>query len=253
MGLDKSVVRFVSVANASEERGGVHPIHRKALLWGGLSCIACGAILFVFTSQICELVFAKPFLEPVLRLMSFSIPLIGIYTLYANSLQGLKIGQAMATSFLLVPLLVLLALLSVGASSAAEVALVYLAACVVAVVCGCFWWCRSTPAAPVSGVFSSVQLLRSCVPLWGSVFCSQIVAWSSLLLLGIWGSTEEVGSFAVAQRISMLTSLVLIATNAITAPKLAVLSAHKTNPRIWFALPAFLYDLRCLEQYPAFF
>ena len=228
LGLDKSVVRFVSVANAGEDRGSVHPIHRKALVWGASCCIVIGILLFIFRSAICEVVFDKPFLEPVLALMAFAIPLVGIYTLHASSLQGLKeIVLAMATLSLMVPLVTLVALLFFGASDAAETAGIYLTACVVTVCFGCFWWYRATPRGPVSGVFSSAQLRRSCLPLWGAVFCNQIVAWSSLLLLGIWGSTEEVGFFAIAQRTALLTSLVLIATNAITAPKLAVISAQE--------------------------
>ena len=227
LGLDKSVVRFVSVANAGENRASVHPIYRKALLWVSSSCIAFGALLFIFKGPICEMVFGKPFLEPVLTLMAFAIPLVGMYTLHASSLQGLKkIVQAMATLSLVVPLVTLVALLVFGASNAVDTAVIYLAACAITLCVGYLAWFLATPRGRVSGIFSSAQLRRSCIPLWGAVFCNQIVAWSSLLLLGVWGSTQEVGFFAIAQRTALLTSLVLIATNAITAPKLAVLSAQ---------------------------
>jgi O-antigen/teichoic acid export membrane protein len=228
LGLDKSVVRFVSVANSGEDRASVHLIYRKALLWVTFSCVTFGVLLFIFKGPISEKVFGKPFLEPVLTLMAFAVPLVGLYTLHASSLQGLKrIAPAMATLSLVVPFITLLALLAFGASNAVDTAEIYLAACALTLCVGYFAWYRSTPRVKAEGSFSSVELRRSCIPLWGAVFCNQIVTWSSLLLLGVWGSAEDVGFFAIAQRTALLTSLVLIATNAITAPKLAVLSAHK--------------------------
>jgi O-antigen/teichoic acid export membrane protein len=232
-GLDGSVVRFISVANAREDRASVYAIYIKARLWANISCVALGFLLFIFKGPVCEVVFGKPDLEPVMALMAFTIPLIGIYTIQASSLQGLeKVIQAMITLSLIVPLVTLVAIFVFGVSNAIEMAIIYLIACAVTLCFGYFFWRFSTLKGPVSGVFSSMELLQSCVPLWSAVFCNQITVWSSLLLLGVWGSAEDVSYLAIAQRIAMLTTLVLIASNVITSPKIAVASSQNEPEKL---------------------
>jgi len=51
-------------------------------------------------------------------------------------------------------------------------------------------------------------------------------------LLGVWGSAEDVGIFAIAQRTALLTSLVLIGVNAITAPKLSELISQSRHNEV---------------------
>lgn len=48
-----------------------------------------------------------------------------------------------------------------------------------------------------------------------------IMAWSDVIVLGIFSSPEEVGVYSVAARIVMVTSLVLIAVNSVVAPRFA--------------------------------
>jgi O-antigen/teichoic acid export membrane protein len=49
------------------------------------------------------------------------------------------------------------------------------------------------------------------------------VQWSGIITLGIFVKDEEVALFSVAQRISMLTSFVLIAVNLVVAPRFAAI------------------------------
>jgi len=59
--------------------------------------------------------------------------------------------------------------------------------------------------------------------LWSVVIFTQIIQWSSQLMLGVWGTPEEIAFFASAARTAMLTSFVLIAVNSIAAPKFAAM------------------------------
>ena len=47
------------------------------------------------------------------------------------------------------------------------------------------------------------------------------MAWSDIIILGIYASSEDVGVYAAASRTVMVTALILIAVNAVTAPKYA--------------------------------
>jgi O-antigen/teichoic acid export membrane protein len=48
-----------------------------------------------------------------------------------------------------------------------------------------------------------------------------VMAWSDIIMLGIFATNNEIGAYAAASRTVMATSLVLIAINSITAPKYA--------------------------------
>src|SRR5512146_1323167 len=88
-----------------------------------------------------------------------------------------------------------------------------------------FWmWHRAGAGwLRISPVFSARLLLGSSLPLLGASVVQQIMQVFPLLLLGAWANTAEVGVFSVAQRTAGLLSLVLIAANAIVAPKFAEL------------------------------
>lgn len=233
LGLDKSLVRFISAAKSANNTIKLHGVFRKAITWGASSCLIFASLLFAFREPISVNIFNKSFLEPVLTIMIIAIPLIGLYTLHASSLQGLKkILMSMISLSLIVPLCTLLLLSIFGSNDALDVALIYLVSCAVALVAANFFWRISTSKKTYQVKFSSAALRQSCIPLWGAVFCNQIVAWSSLIFLGVWGSAEDVGIFAIAQRTALLTSLVLIGVNAIVAPKLSELISQSRHNEV---------------------
>jgi O-antigen/teichoic acid export membrane protein len=48
-----------------------------------------------------------------------------------------------------------------------------------------------------------------------------VIPWAPLLLLGIWAAAADVGQYAMASRVAMLASFLLIAVNTAVAPKFA--------------------------------
>jgi O-antigen/teichoic acid export membrane protein len=48
-----------------------------------------------------------------------------------------------------------------------------------------------------------------------------VMMWTSTLVLGVWGTTAQVGIYTTAYRTSMLTGFILITVNTIVAPKFA--------------------------------
>jgi O-antigen/teichoic acid export membrane protein len=110
-------------------------------------------------------------------------------------------------------------------NSAKAVADYFIIASLFTLIIGLFFWFQSAPKTKLSSSFSSSQLRKTCIPLWIVIVLSQIVQWSSQLMLGAWSTAEEVAFFATAQRTAMLTSFVLFAVNAIAAPKFAAMHA----------------------------
>ena len=59
--------------------------------------------------------------------------------------------------------------------------------------------------------------------LWAGLIAQQITLFSSQVLCGIWLSAGDVALLTVAQRVAMLTSLILLAVNMVVAPRFAAL------------------------------
>ncbi|MGI3130183.1 oligosaccharide flippase family protein [Halopseudomonas pachastrellae] len=224
MGLDNSLVRFVAAEHSQQNSAAVHGVYRTGVIWvAGLSVVVMG-LLLLLNGPLNHWVFSLAGFDQVLWIMAFALPLVALYTLHAQALQGLKrIAPAMLTLNVLVPLGVLVVLLLTPVHTAKQVAWVYVLACGSSLLFGWLSWRRSVPATPDKPVFDSRVLLASCLPLWGVMLFSQMVQWSSQLMLGVWGTTTEVALFASAQRTAMLTSFVLVAVNAIAAPRFAAM------------------------------
>lgn len=224
MGLDNSLVRFVAAEHNQQNSTAVLGVYRKGMLWAsGLSLVITG-LLLLLNAPLNHWVFSLAGFDQVLWVMAFALPLVALYTLHAQALQGLKrITVAMLTLNVLVPLGVLLVLLLVPLHNAQQVAWIYVAACAFPLLFGWLCWQRSAPRSSAKPHFDSRVLLASCLPLWGVMLFGQMVQWSSQLMLGVWGSTTDVALFAIAQRTAMLTSFVLVAVNAISAPRFAAM------------------------------
>ena len=70
-------------------------------------------------------------------------------------------------------------------------------------------------------------LFSSSIPLWVSLICTQIINWSSQLILGAVSPPENVAYYTGALKISVLLSIFLIAFNIYVAPKFSELYAQK--------------------------
>lgn len=226
LGLDNSLIRFIASAAAAGDNGALHGVYRKALLWAAVASVALMLAVLASLGLLTQ-VFDQSGFVPVVGVMALAIPLVAVYNLYAQALKGLKmVAQSMATLNVVMPL-ALLAGLFLPLTTALDVAWVYLAACGVALAAGYWWWRGAAPRGIEAQPFATKMLRASCLPLWGVAFLEQCVQWSSQLLLGVWGSGEQVALFAAAQRTAMLTSFVLVAVNAIAAPKFAAM--HSQN------------------------
>ena len=101
----------------------------------------------------------------------------------------------------------------------------------------------------------TVDLLRSAVPLFSTELMRMVMVWMATFVLGVWGTSKEVGIFGVANRTTMLMSLILIAVNVISAPKFAELyrqgniealartARHSTRLMVLIATPALVFFL----------
>jgi O-antigen/teichoic acid export membrane protein len=224
LGLDNSVVRFVASSFVGSNNFSAYSVYQKAIKWATISGIIWLALLLLTNDLITKTIFNQNGFGDVLYIMVFAIPIIGLYTLHGYALQGIKkVVQSMMTLNVIAPISLLLLIVAFNVSTAAQVAYLYIASTLIALSFGVFWWKICYKKEPHKTNFPSKDLLSSCLPLLGVAIANQLILWSSQLMLGVWGSAEDVALFSVAQRTAMLTSFVLVAINAIAAPKFSTL------------------------------
>ncbi len=226
LGLDQSMVRFVAASRATDSIGTLHGVYRKSIAWVAIASIGLALLGWLNTGWLAGNLFDQPGFEPVLQSILIAIPLVALYTMQAQALQGLKqIAKSMLTLNVLAPVTLLLLMLLAPVKTAEAVADYFNIACLFTLGIGLYFWFRSAPKPEKVDRFSSSRLRKTCIPLWTVVVLSQVVQWSSQLMLGAWSTSEDVAYFATAQRTAMLTSFVLFAVNAIAAPKFAAMHA----------------------------
>lgn len=229
MGLDNTILRFVSLNASKGDWGQVKGVQSLGLKLAGGVSLGFALLCILLASQISTYVFDEPALTGPLRGMGLGIFTFSVMSLMSESLKGLKnIRNSMLVSGVLYPALALALIWPlvtlVGATGAS---LAYILATGAAALSGVMFWRKSlsshdTPATP----FPRKTLWASSRPLWVMTIINRaILPWAPLFLLGIWSTTEEVGVFGAATRVAMLVTFFLMAVNTILAPKFAELYA----------------------------
>jgi O-antigen/teichoic acid export membrane protein len=225
VGLDTTILRFTAANVTTGDWVGVKGVYQKAML---IAAAASGtsALVMALSASWSARMFGNGALARPMAVMALSVAPLALLTLHAQGLQGLRrIPEANLVGSVGVPALSLLGVLALAPRwGLIGAAWAYGGATVVTLIIGRWLWRRATPQlTTVTGHIGTHELLDSSVPMFWVSALQLVIAWSSMLALGFWASSAEVGAFGVAHRTATLTSFVLIAVNSIAAPKFAAL------------------------------
>lgn len=223
-GLDNSLVRFVAAEQNQGNYVAVWGVYRKSMLWGLGCSLSVAVLILMLQFPLTIWIFQQDGFRDVLWVMVLGLPLVALYTLHAQALQGLRqVSKAISLINISVPFLLSLGVLIFSLNTAVEAAWLYVAVTAITFVLGYVWWRVCAPAIDRPPKFDSEELLASCRPLWAAMVLTQGILWFSPLLLGVWGKAEDVALFSAAHRTAMLTSFILLVVNAVVAPKFSAM------------------------------
>ena len=226
LGLEQALVRFVATEFANRAFGCLHSVYSKAVFWTMIASAILTLGLWLGANLLNHWIFKLPGFAVVFKVMVLATPLMALFVLHAHALQGLKqVSKSMLVLSVFLPVQLLLLVLIFPTDGALQLSYYFLFSCATTLVIGVVLWRRVVPKASDTDVFSSALLRQTCAPLWAVAILHQVIQWSSQLLLGSWGSSEDVAFLATAQRTAMLTSFILFAVNTIAAPKFAAMHA----------------------------
>lgn len=226
VGLDNTLLRFTAASASTGDWVAVKGLYRKSIRF---TLVASG-LLTILVAILAPWIGAKFFndsnLGVPLRLMALGIVPTAFFTIVAQMLQGLKrtrdgiaVLSVWAPAFCLVGAV---ALVPIGGVEGA--ALAYALAAVLTSFIGWWRWHKATPQTiGLHGFFSTEKLLKSSVPLFWVSLSQLVVTLSATVILGIWGTSADVGIYGAASRVVMLLNFLLLAVTSIASPKFSAL------------------------------
>ncbi len=226
MGIDNVFVRFIAAGASVGDWAEVKGVYQKGIIFATFSSVIVTLIMFFISPWLAVTVFNKPELTTHLRWISIAVLPLSLVILHSEALKGLKkIRDFILIQFIGLPLLSLIIFFIIGRVLGVKGAILSITSASIIMLFVCFFvWKVSTPFLKnVSGHFDTGKLLKSSIPLFGGTMLGLLINWTSIFLLGIWGTNADVGIFSLAARTAMLISLTLIAVNSIAAPKFAEL------------------------------
>ncbi len=227
LGLDRALLRFIAEYKSQGKCGLAKLIYKKAVLFVFLFSLLLALGLYISAPIISKDIFNKESLTRFIEITAIITPAYTLLYLNTESLRALKkIGLYVVNQNVLpfsIALLFLLFLTWLLNKNIYNVPISYL----VAIYISCFlsFVFLYREFRQFSNGFeekiSLIKLLSISFPMLMANSLTLIMAWTDIIMLGIFRSEFEVGIYSVASKLSLLTSFTLTAINSIAAPKFA--------------------------------
>ena len=166
LGLDQTFVRFISAQRAENDWPFINGLYRAGMIWSFLASIGSAFILWSLADPISVHVFNKPEFANVLAIMAWGIPLMALFILHAQALQGLKrIPQAMFVFSASLPLGLTALLIAASPDNATQSSWLYLIGALATLAIGFYWWRQVPETNGKRGKIDRAMILASSMPL----------------------------------------------------------------------------------------
>ncbi|MEZ9282133.1 oligosaccharide flippase family protein [Vibrio cyclitrophicus] len=228
-GFDNALVRFIAGFKVSDDFISISGIFKYAFLRILIVSSITALCLYIAAPWLSNTVFQKPPLDKVIYISALLIVPLSLSQFLGFCFQGLKkVVPAMFYQSGLLAILSVATLWLLMPESASQAMTVYVTCAFVVTTIGLCQWIKHIPPSGAELKIEDKRAINQAIkPLFLILLMSQTTQWAGQLMLGAWSTSEEVALFATAQRTAMLTSFILIAVNAIAAPKFA--EAFKKN------------------------
>lgn len=225
VGLDNVVLRHVS-AHLDDQKelldAYVSSSIKLVTIVGGVGAL----LVWGLAPSISNYVFQKPHLQESLQLFSLVLLPLSLVAIISEIMKAY--GKAAYSAFMQVvfpasiTLIVVYVYWVLDLISLSNIIFSFLLG-ILSVVIVYLWGLRDhlRYASMSSYKVSYRSLLRQGWPMLLVSSGALIMAWSDVIVLGIFAPASEVGIYSAASRIVLVSSLVLIAVNAVTAPRFA--------------------------------
>jgi O-antigen/teichoic acid export membrane protein len=228
LGLLQGVIRYVSMYHGQRDAGRIKGIILLSARVVAVSGTVVGLGLFLASGLLSIRVFARPELAPVLRVFAVMTPFSVLATILLAVFQGFKVLEyKIYVAEFAEPLLRIagaVAAISVLGRVLSGVLWSYGLAAILSLLLALILLGKVFPdmkRKDVRPVFESRRLFSFSWPLLFSALLGQLLLVSDTFILGILGTSENVGIYGAAQRTGLLANMIFMSFNAIFAPIIA--------------------------------
>lgn len=226
IGIDKALLRFVPVLSANEEWTKVKKVFNLGSIVAILASLVISTILWFASDWLFTDILGRESLGEYLRWFILAIIPLAFIANLTEAFKGLKM---ITTSLLLrsfIPIIGIVGIyLLVPHFGLKGIIWTYDIAVFIIAIGGLLMWYfgseklkRPTPVTHTEP-FGYKPLFNTSFPLYGLAIFQQVIVSAPIVLLGIWVEDNQTGQFFNAQKVSIMTSLFLIAFNTILASK----------------------------------
>lgn len=222
-GLDTVVLKQVSVnieKNSPLAKGYLSSCILFVLIWGGLVSI----LVYMGSEFIGDNIFDKPRLEGVLKLFSFGVVPFSLIIILSETFKALRrplfSSSIQSISIPAISIVMSIILYKTNLMTLDRLILGYISGVLISLIIALIFIRRVFPI--IDGV--KVRGKELIIQGWPMLLISSsglIMSWTDIVVLGVFFDSKIVGIYSAAAKTVMMTSLVLIAINSITAPMYA--------------------------------
>lgn len=219
-------LKYIGIHSSNREWTYVEGLFRFGMKRTLIASSSVALMAYIFNAYLIDYTSLDSRLFASLALTAFGLPAFAAYMLVGYAIQGLhkpiisiffhKILPPLCTSLLILFYATTTIGLEWAISSLVISSYITLFACLV-------YWYKNAWQAVQPHMINNQEVVSTSNSIWIIIIGTQLVQWSGQLICALLLSAEDAAHFAIAQRISILTSLPLLAINIVLAPKFAAL------------------------------
>jgi len=233
-GLDITTMKLVSRFSAECDTPSVKGVYWKSLKFVIFFSLTASIIFFNFSEMTSMYIFNKAYLSNAFAFATPMIILLSLIQFHAEAIRGYKkiayysIVNGIATPFTIILLLSLDLDHIWGNYVYIDM---YIIAQSVTIILAIFIWLKVSRVLnhTLENVISTKALFKSSTPIMIVGLMALIMGSMGAVMLGIFKTEVDVGIYAIALKLSMLTSIALVAVNSILAPKISQMFASNDH------------------------
>jgi O-antigen/teichoic acid export membrane protein len=229
LGLENAALKFISIAHASGDRGMLATLYRKCIGAAAVAAVVIALPAWLFLGMVPVRGSSHAEFVSLIPVLLLALVPAAILTIQSESFKAVGYpGTAAFVQTVLPQGILLLSGAILAWQSQATISHVmasYVVAFYCAVVIALVCWASIIKDVWRKGHFPTALLFRTSLPILMVTSLNLVMAWTDIIVLGIWSDTHEIGIYGVALRISTTTALILLAVNSVVAPEFAALHA----------------------------
>ena len=223
LGVDVAILKFASIHN--EKSTILLGLYKKGAVFIAFFSLVISITIFFYSKEISTHFFNKPALYPYMKIASLGI--FPYAMLLLNSQMYRAIGKtnyffifSEIFKFLIPITLILISYFIFESNQKLLPIYCFIAALYITMFISGISWMKAFFLKPFIDI-SYKQILSTAFPLFLGASSLLIMTWVDTLMLGVYRSETEIGTYNIIAKISQVPTIVLVAVNGILAPKIA--------------------------------